>query len=178
MPENEVSARAAEVAEQIAALEKERDELQDRLLRAAAEFDNWRKRAQKDLAESETRGRVGLVRAVLPVADNLERALQHTRREDPVAAGVRMVLEQFISLLEKQGVTRFDPIGQPFDPARHEAIDQLETVEMPANTVAQVFAPGYLHDGRLLRPALVTVSERPAGEPEAQPPSSDPEPNA
>jgi molecular chaperone GrpE len=154
-------ARVAEMTEQLASLQRDRDALQDRLLRAIAEFDNWRKRAQKEMSESERRGRIGLVRSVLPVADHLERALQYAAREDPIATGVRMVLEQLTTLLEKQGITRFHPLGDPFDPTRHEAVDRLETVEMPAGTVAQVLAPGYLHEDRLLRPALVTVSALP-----------------
>ena len=94
--------------------------------------------------------------------DNLERALKHAG-DDPLAQGVRMVEKQLLSTLEKSGVTRFSAVGQPFDPALHDAIQQIETAEHPPNTVAQEFASGYLMNGRLLRAAMVGVAKPPAG---------------
>jgi molecular chaperone GrpE len=152
----------------MATIEEERDDLKDRLLRTAAELDNFRKRARKEAELAELETKLALLRAILPVADNLERAAQHAAENDPVAVGVRLVRKQLETMFEQQGVVRFFPIGEPFDPARHEALDQIETVEMPPGTVANVLAPGYLLGDRLLRAALVTVSKAPAAREDAR----------
>lgn len=137
------------------------DQLRGQLLRLAAEFDNWKKRTEKELAEAETRGRADVLVELPPVLDNVERALAQIGRDDPIAKGVQLVYRQLLGIAEKLGLRRFDPIGERFDPRMHQALAQMETVEMPAGTVAQVHAPGYLHQQKLLRPALVTVSTRP-----------------
>jgi molecular chaperone GrpE len=147
---------------QVQKLEAEKKDLQDRLLRTAADFDNWRKRAKKEQEEASSKGREALLKEMLPVIDNLERALKHAG-DDPLAQGVRMVEKQLLSTLEKFGVTRFSAVGQPFDPALHDAIQQVETTEHAPNTVAQEFASGYLVNGRLLRAAMVAVAKPPAG---------------
>jgi molecular chaperone GrpE len=147
---------------QVQKLEAEKRDLQDRLLRTAADFDNWRKRAKKEQDEAAAKGREALLKDMLPVIDNLERALKHAG-DDPLAQGVRMVEKQLLSTLEKFGVTRFSAVGQPFDPALHDAIQQVETTEHAPNTVAQEFASGYLVSGRLLRAAMVAVAKPPAG---------------
>src|SRR5262245_36295613 len=137
------------------------DQLRGQLLRLAAEFDNWKKRTEKELAEAETRGRADVLVELPPVPDNVERALAQIGRGDPIAKGVQLVYRQLLGVAEKLGLRRFDPIGERFDPRIHQGLAQMATVEMPAGTVAQVHAPGYLHQQKLLRPALVTVSTRP-----------------
>jgi molecular chaperone GrpE len=139
-------------------LRRERDEARERWMRAAAELENDRKRLRREAEADAFEARTSLLRAMLPIADNLERALQHAVGEDPVAMGVRLVHQQLLTALADRGVTRFVPLDERFDPRRHDAIDQLETNEAPPGTVVRVLAPGYLLDGRLLRPAQVTVS--------------------
>ena len=143
-------------------LEQEKRELQDRLLRTAAEFENFKKRTKKELDESATRGREQLLRELLPAMDNLERALQHAPAGDPLAVGVQQTEKQFLQALEKFGVTRFSSVGKPFDPSVHDAIQQVETADVPAGSVAQEFATGYMIGPRLLRPAMVAVAKPPA----------------
>jgi molecular chaperone GrpE len=143
-------------------LQAAHDELKDRLLRTAAEFENYKKRVKRELEDAQSRGRDGLLKEVLPVLDNLERALQHAQEKDPLAVGVRMVEKQLLSALEKFGITRFSAVGQPFDPSMHEAIQQVETRDVPAGSVASEFAKGYMSGGRLLRPAMVAVAKAPA----------------
>ena len=142
-------------------LELEKKDLHDRLLRTAADFENWKKRAKKEVDEGAQKGREQIVKELLPVIDNLERALQHASGDDPVAQGVRMVEKQLLGALEKFGITRFSAEGQPFDPNMHDAIQQVETTAVPSGTVAQQFAAGYLSNGRLLRPAMVAVAKAP-----------------
>jgi molecular chaperone GrpE len=155
----------------IARLEDEKRELHDRFLRLAAEFENWKKRSKKEHDEAQVRGRDALLRELLPSLDNLERALQHAG-EGPLAVGVRLVEKQLLQALEKFGVTRFSAVGKPFDPNLHDAIQQVETAEMPPGSVAQEFASGYMGNGRLLRPAMVAVAKGPASASgEAAPPS-------
>jgi len=145
-----------------AKLQQAHDELKDRLLRTAAEFENFKKRTRKEMDEAQARGREGVLKEILPVLDNLERALQHAAEKDPLAVGVRMVEKQLLVALEKFGITRFSAVGQPFDPSVHDAIQQVETAEMPPGTVAMEFAKGYKAGDRLLRPAMVSVAKAPS----------------
>ncbi len=146
---------------QIQTLEKNNRDLKDHLLRTAADFDNFKKRSKKEVEDGVTKGRETLVKEILPVLDNLERALKHAAADDPLAAGVRMVEKQLLSALEKIGVTRFSAEGQAFDPAMHDAIQQVETSELTPGAVAQEFSKGYMLGGRLLRPAMVAVAKPP-----------------
>jgi molecular chaperone GrpE len=150
-----------QLEQQAQQLEKANRDLKDHLLRTAADFDNFKKRAKKEIDEGVTKGREGLVKEILPVLDNLERALKHAASDDPLAQGVRMVEKQLLSALEKIGVTRFSAEGQSFDPAMHDAIQQVETAELTPGSVAQEFSKGYMLGGRLLRPAMVAVAKAP-----------------
>ena len=138
-------------------------EAHDRMLRTAADFENFKKRTKKELDEAQSKGREQVAKDILPVLDNLERALKHAAADDPLAKGVHMVEKQLLSALEKFGVARFSALGQPFDPAQHDAIQQVETTEVAPGTVAQEFAPGYTVNGKLLRPAMVAVAKAPDG---------------
>src|SRR5437868_10672752 len=122
--------------EQLEKLEREKRELHDRLLRTAAEFENFKKRAKKEMDDAATRGREQLLKELLPALDNLERALKHAAEGDPLAVGVKSTEKQLLQALEKFGVTRFSSLGKPFDPSLHDAIQQLETSEHPPGSVA------------------------------------------
>ena len=141
--------------------ESQAKELHDRLLRTAADFENFKKRSKKEIDEGMTKGREQILKEILPVIDNLERALKHAPGDDPLAQGVRMVEKQLLQALEKFGVTRFSALGQPFDPAMHDAIQQVETQDQAPGTVAQEYSSGYMMSGKLLRPAMVAVAKKP-----------------
>jgi molecular chaperone GrpE len=164
----------ADLEQKLHRLEGEKKDIHDRLLRTAADFENYKKRAKKEAEEATARGREGVWKDILPVMDNLERALKHAPGDDPLAQGVKMVEKQLLSVMEKFGVTRFTALGQPFDPALHDAIQQVETKDAAPNTVAQEFAAGYMQGGRLLRAAMVAVAKAPAGEAKAAEPEATP----
>src|SRR5690606_3010750 len=140
----------------------------ERYLRLAADFDNFRKRALKDREEAHHFGHQNLVKDLLPSVDNLERALEHAREPGGAATpgmleGVELVLRELHAVLAKHGVEAIDALGQPFDPAVHEAMAQVPDATRPPNTVVEVFQRGYQLRGRLLRPARVVVSRAAEG---------------
>ena len=138
----------------------------DLYLRERADLENFRKRAQRDKEDLARFANEKFLREVLPVLDNLERAVDHARQDkgggEGLLEGVEMTLNQFQRILEKFGATPFASVGTPFDPSRHEAIGQLESTEHAPNTVAQELQKGYLLNERLLRPAMVMVAKAPA----------------
>ena len=148
-------------------LEKAREEArnnQELYLRALAEMDNLRKRTQREKEDIAKFGNENILREILPVIDNLERAVDHAASQEEGAGlleGVQMTLSQFSSVLQKFGVVALSSVGEVFDPAHHQAMGQLETDEVPANHVAQEMQKGYLLNNRLLRPALVMVAKAP-----------------
>jgi molecular chaperone GrpE len=149
----------------------ERDKLRDQLMRTAADFDNFRKRTRRDLEEARQRAKDDLIRDLLPVFDNLERASQTVGGASDlgsVVEGVRMVLKLFEDTLERIGMARVPALGQRFDPAVHEAIQQKETDEHPPGTVITEVAAGYRFGERLVRPAMVVVARKPAEKPAEQ----------
>jgi molecular chaperone GrpE len=154
--------------DRLAALDKEKKDLHDRLLRTAADFDNFRKRARKDQEDARLKAREEVIKEILPVMDNLERALSSTQGDaSGVVEGVKLVLRQFQSVLERFEIKAFSSVGEVFDPSRHEAISQIETSEAPAGTVFREMQKGYVMGTRLVRPALVAVAKAP---PSAAPP--------
>lgn len=135
--------------------------LRDAWLRSAADFDNFRKRTRRELDEARRSGREDVVKALLPVFDNLERALQSALRSSDVKAmadGLSMVHRQFIDALGREGIARVATIGLAFDPSVHEAIQQVETSDHAAGTVIAEVQPGYTLGERLLRAAMVVVA--------------------
>lgn len=136
----------------------------DRMLRVAADADNIRKRALKERDDAIRFGQEGLLRDLLPVADNLERTLEHVppKGDDPaldaLRQGVEMVLRQFLTILESHNVKPIQSVGQTFDPKSHEALSREETDEAEPGTVLKEMHKGYTLADRLLRPALVTVA--------------------
>jgi molecular chaperone GrpE len=147
--------------------------VKDQLLRTAADFDNFRKRTRREVDDAQKRGREDLLRELLPVFDNLERAAAHAGQATDakaVADGVGMVLKQFVDTLGRAGIKRIVAVGSPFDPSQHEAIQQVETDEHPAGTVVAEVQPGYALGDRLVRAAMVVVAKPPQknGEPAPQ----------
>ena len=158
------------VEARIAALEKDKKENWDRYLRAAADLENLRKRQKREMddARLESKGRV--LKEMLPVVDNLERAIEHATSQagtNPIVEGVQLVLRQFLTAFERLDVTPIEAGGQPFDPNLHEAISQAES-DSPPGTVVQVLQRGYKSGDRLLRPALVVVAKAKAAPPPAE----------
>lgn len=162
---NEAAAEPGEVVklrERLAAVEKEKTDNYERLLRTAADLDNFRKRSRKEQEDARLKAREDVLKEILPGIDNLERALAVATSADPVVDGVRMVLKQFHTALERFDVKAFEAVGQAFDPTRHEAISQVETAEQPPGTVVTELQRGYMNGPRLLRPAMVTVAKAPS----------------
>jgi molecular chaperone GrpE len=137
------------------------EEPDQRLLRALADLDNLRKRFDRELRRERTAERERVAAQWLPVVDDLERALEYAGPNgDALIAGVRAVYDHALTVLEQLGFPRFEDIGEPFDPTRHEAVGAVESAA-PAGTVAVAARPGYGTEDRVLRPASVVVSRRP-----------------
>jgi len=146
-------------------LEKAQDEaakFKDMLVRTTADFDNFRKRTRRELDDARRGGREDLLKELLPVFDNLERAIQSAQKATDVKAvadGLGMVLKQFENTLSRTGIQRVPTIGSMFDPSQHEAIQQMETDEHPPGTVVAEVQPGYKEGERLVRAAMVVVAK-------------------
>jgi molecular chaperone GrpE len=165
----ETTAEAGDGAEAISAEEKERrdlveerDRLKDQLLRTAADFDNFRKRSRRDVEEAQRRAQEETIRELLPIVDNLERAVQatdHAKDVEAVAEGIRMVLRSFDDVAARLGLDRLPALGERFDPNLHDAVQQVETDDHAPGTVVAEVQPGYALRGKLVRPALVVVAK-------------------
>lgn len=161
---------AVDSANAVAAVTAERDQLRDQLLRTAADFDNYRKRTRKEIEEARARGREDAVKDVLPVFDNLERAVSaaaSAQTIESVVEGVKMVLKLFEDTCERMGLTRVKSVGERFDPTMHEAIQQQETDDQPPGTILTEIVPGYMIGQRLLRAAMVVVARKASAKPAA-----------
>jgi molecular chaperone GrpE len=162
-PENEAriveETEAVESEEPLARAQRERDEYLDLARRAQADFENYRKRAAKEAALAGQRAKSGLVRELLPVVDNLERALASAGDDEQhLAEGVRLVHSELIAVLERNGVEQFNPRGERFDPEEHEALSMRSEDGAESGTVLDVVEKGYRANGSILRPARVVVS--------------------
>ena len=149
-----------ELEARIAAKDAELHQLLSKYRSAAEEFEQARARLRKEVTRDVERGRRALIVSFLEVLDNLDRALDAAgdRPTDPLVQGVSLVRQQFLGTLEGLGVRRLDPIGQPFDPAMHEAVTTIApAADAAPGTVAGVIRPGYLIDEDVLRPAQVAV---------------------
>lgn len=143
----------------LARAERERDEYLDLARRSQADFENYRKRAARETAAAGERAKSGLVRELLPIVDNLERALASAEEgEQHLAEGVRLVHSELIAVLERNGVQQFDPAGNRFDPAEHEALSMRAEDGAEPGMVLDVVEKGYRANGTVLRPARVVVS--------------------
>lgn len=151
----------------LAALQQENNTLQDQILRLAADMENLRRRTARDVADAKVYSVANFARDMLAVSDNLARALaaipEGAREQDPglnaLAEGMEMTERAMISALERHGVKKIEPIGEKFDPHFHQAMFELPSADVPANTVQQVVQAGYVIGERVLRPALVGVSK-------------------
>ncbi len=158
----------AALQQELADAQAETQKNWDLYLRERAELENFRKRMQREKEDLIRFANENLLREILTVVDNLERAIEHARKNDEtiqgLMEGVEMTLSQCQKLLEKFGVSPVMAVGEPFDPTWHEAMGQLESTEHPANTVLQEMQKGYVLNDRLLRPALVLISKAPAAD--------------
>jgi len=147
--------------------EKEAKENYDRLLRTAADFENYKKRAAKEKEDWTKFATEDLIKAILPFIDNLERTVNHAQKVKDTGVlieGARLTLQQLLQALNKFGLSSFESVGKPFDPAVHEAMLVVETDKHEPNQVVEEFQKGYLLNDRLLRPATVSVSKPPEKE--------------
>jgi molecular chaperone GrpE len=141
----------------------ERDEYLDKLQRSVAEFANYRRRTEQERLQIRERANEELLRQILPALDDLQRALANVpvdQADSPLVQGIRLVEQKFMGALERAGVTPLDALGQPFDPALHDAVDIVPG--STSNIVVNVYQPGYRLGSTLLRPAVVRVGDTPA----------------
>jgi molecular chaperone GrpE len=158
-----IDKKMAELKTKLEQKEKEAADNYDKYVRAVAELDNYRKRAAREKADSLKYGQENLIRDILPHLDSLERALEHAHASenfDAFKKGLKLVKEQFAGCLEKHGVEKIEACGKDFDPNVHEAMLQVESDAHEHNQVVDELETGYLLNGRLLRPAKVSVNKR------------------
>lgn len=174
---DELAKKLADVEGDIEAAKAEAASAADRLSRLQADWENYRRRTERDRVTERERACEGLVKDLLPAIDDLERAISHAQATaegnevaQQLADGVSAVHEKVVSVLEKQGVEVIDPAGQPFDPQDHQAVGRVENADEYDETVADVYQKGYRLGGKVVRPAMVTVTyggaKRPAEAPE------------
>jgi molecular chaperone GrpE len=164
----------AEQADPLEAAKQDVERYRNQMLRVAADFDNFRKRSRREIEDASRRSREELLRELLPVFDNLERAVSHSEQVPEARAvsdGVKMVLRLFHDTIGKLGVSRVKTLGEPFDPNVHEAIQQLASADHAPGTVMAEVLPGYAWDDRLVRAAMVVVAKAP---PDPAPPPEPP----
>ncbi len=142
-------------------LASEKADLQDRLMRSQAEFQNLKKRVDRERLELFEYSSVEAVRVLLPILDDFERALKIGSADREYAGGMELIYQRLFDALKKLGLEPIDSIGKPFDPQIHHAIDMVETDEAPDHTVLDEFQRGYNFKGRMLRPAMVKVAIQP-----------------
>jgi molecular chaperone GrpE len=150
--------------EQVAAKEKEARDNYDRYVRQVAELENFRKRTSREKSEAIRFANEELIRDLLPIVDNLERAVEHSKgggNGERLVEGIEMILKGLFDVLAKHGAIQISAVGQPFDPGKHEAIAQIESTTHDPNTIVEEHHKGYLFRDRLLRPSLVTVAKAP-----------------
>jgi molecular chaperone GrpE len=155
LPENELDAKAEEI-----------QVLNDKYLRLAAEFENYKRRSQRDQSDTLRFANEKILKELLPTIDNLERALQCAQEQstniDALLQGVQLTHKQFIDTLSKFGVTQISSVGEVFDPAKHQAVANVESDTIPEQHVLEEYQKGYFLHERILRPAMVTVAIPPS----------------
>ena len=150
--ENDLDALLADV-------KRERDEYLEIAQRARADFENYRKRAATEAADAEKRGKASVSRDLLPVIDNLDRALDAATADDPLRKGVELVRADLLAALERAGIQAYDPTGEAFDPNIHEALATRAVEDTEPGAVVETLELGYRLDGQVIRPARVVVAE-------------------
>jgi molecular chaperone GrpE len=153
-----------EMEEQVESLKKEAAENHDRLLRLAAEFENYKKRATREMNDFRKFANESFAKAMLPVVDSMDLAIESSSNDKHVSnsmvEGVNMTLKEILKVFEQFGVRRFESVGNTFDPNLHQAVMQEETDAFPENTVSKELQKGFMIHDRLLRPAMVVVSKK------------------
>jgi len=165
----EAAAGAGEPAadDRVRQLETEMAELKDRSLRALADAENTRRRAQRELADARKYAASGIIKDLLNVSDNLQRALEacppelreHDEQVKNLVIGVEMVAKDLLNAFEKHGVRKIEPLGEPFNHDFHQAMYEVENTGKPSGTIVEMLQPGYVMHDRLLRPAMVAVAK-------------------
>jgi molecular chaperone GrpE len=157
-----------------AALQAERDDLLSRLQRVSADYLNYQKRIQKEVRQSREFANEELLKALLPVLDDLQKAIEAGAAghppDDPLLTGVRLIQEKVLAALGQFGLAPIECLGRPFDPDRHSAVVQEPSADHPPHTVVRELRKGYAMNGRTIRPAMVAVSAKP---PDAEPPKKE-----
>ncbi len=161
--EPEIVSAEEQLQNELAQAQEEAKTHKEQYMRTLADMDNLRKRTQREKEDLAKFANENILREILPVIDNLERAVEHAEQADNgLVEGVQMTLTQFSQVLDRFGVKPIESMGQPFDPALHQAMGQLESADQPVNTVVQQLQKGYQLNERLLRPAFVMVAKAPA----------------
>ena len=159
-------AYVADLEQQLVAANERAQAEKDQALRALAEMENLRRRAAQDVEKAQKFALEKFAGDLLPVIDSLERALEHTDKENEafkaVYEGVELTLKSMLNTIEKFGVLQINPQGTPFDPNKHEAMSMVESADVAPNSVVAVMMKGYELNGRVLRPAMVMVAKGPA----------------
>lgn len=158
-----LEADSAKENAEMAKLTSDLEELRQSMLRSQADFANYRKRIEKERFEDSKRATARVIEGLIPVIDGFEHALAAHREAEyeNYRKGFELIYKQLLDNVTKLGAQRVDPVGQPFDPHLHQAMDRTETTEEKEGTILQVFQPGYVFHGRVLRPAMVRVAVHP-----------------
>ncbi len=170
-PKNDSNKKGSTKQDKNQELKAQLDQEKDRVLRLSAEFENYKKRKQRELDDFKKFANETVFKQLLSVVDNLERAISSTEDSDQVAGlseGVKLTHKEMIKLFETFGVKPVDAQDQPFDPNFHQAVTQIETDEHPENMVTSVLQKGYMLHDRLIRPAMVVVSKKAEAEKETE----------
>ena len=158
-----MEADSAKESAEMAKLTADLEELRQSMLRSQADFANYRKRIEKERFEDSKRTTARVIEGLIPIIDGFEHALAAHREAEyeNYRKGFELIYKQLLDNITKLGVERIDPVGQAFDPHLHQAMDRTETAEEKDGTILQVFQPGYVFHGRVLRPAMVRVAVHP-----------------
>ena len=167
--DQDINLNIDDILDPLSTLQAERDELKDQMLRAVAETENTRRRAERDVAQARKYGHTSFARDLLSVVENLSRAVEALpeQRDDldetmkNLVIGVEMISREMTNVLERHGITRIMPMGEKFDPNKHQAMFEVPTADTPPGMVVEVMQHGYVLHDRLLRPAMVGVSKAP-----------------
>jgi len=163
--DNAVAEDAAREEADVTKLAKDLEDLRQTMLRRQADFDNYRKRIERERSEDGRRATARVIEGLIPVLDGFEHALAAHREAEyeNYRKGFELIYRQLMDNVAKLGAKRIDPLGKAFDPHLHQAVDRVETTEHGDGTILAVFQPGYEFHGRVLRPAIVRVAVHPGG---------------